>query len=256
MISIKPLPALNDNYIWIIINEAQRCAAIVDPGDAKPVLSFLKANQLQLSAILITHHHWDHTQGIDAILSEWPVPVYAGANEPVPQRTIAVQDDDQFQIPGLDVTLNVIDTPGHTAGQVNYTGFGSVFTGDTLFTGGCGRIFEGTADELYHSLQKLARLPNDTLVYCGHEYSVANLNFAKAVEPNNASITQRIEQCVALRKNNQPTVPTTIATELATNPFLRCNQEDVIASASAYANTPLTNPVDVFTTLRAWKDQF
>lgn len=257
MNKISPIPALNDNYIWMIVHPEQRTAVIVDPGDAQPVLETLRTQQLQLAAILITHHHWDHTNGIDAILAEYPVPVYGPADDPVPQVTHPLQQGNRFRIDAIEEDFIVLSIPGHTLGHIAYvTEDHCLFCGDTLFLAGCGRLFEGTAEQMHHSLQAITELPNDTMVYCAHEYTQANLQFAKAVDPDNSIIDRRIENVNRLRKHNQPTIPGELFLELETNPFLRCHAPSVIAAAEAHCGTTLNNPVEVFATLRKWKDSY
>lgn len=255
-VSIIPIAALKDNYIWCIIHREKHRCAIVDPGDAKPVLAYLKAQQLKLCAILITHHHWDHTNGIDEILQSFPVPVYGPANDNIPQVNYPLQENMEIDLKALDLKLKILDIPGHTLGHIAYFSPGMVFTGDTLFAAGCGRLFEGSAAQLYASLNKLKQLPPTTKVYCGHEYTLANLNFAKTVEPQNQMILRQIEITQLQRQKNQPSLPTSLQLEQAVNPFLRCDQKDVSAAVSQMANTRLDDPIAVFTVLRQLKDQF
>jgi len=256
MANIIPIPAFNDNYIWMIVHPSNSHAVIVDPGDAKPVIAALKDQHLELTAILITHHHWDHTGGIDELLAYKKVPVYGPANDPVPQCTEQLGQDDRINIPNVDFTFEVLDIPGHTRGHIAYVGLDGVFCGDTLFAAGCGRLFEGTPAEMYQSLQKLAALPGETKVYCAHEYTKSNLQFAKLVEPNNPDILKRIEKVATLRANNQPTLPSYIDLELATNPFLRCHQESIKHAAKSHAGHALTDPIEIFATIRRWKDSY
>ena len=193
MAAIIPIPALTDNYIWLV--REGRNAAVIDPGDAAPVLAHLEREGLALTGIAITHHHWDHVNGIAALVEQFPVPVYGPAREAIPGRTHPVAEGDVFTLGGTGVELSVLDVPGHTAGQVAYVGTCDghpiTFTGDTLFTCGCGRLFEGTPAQMVDSLAKLAALPGDTRVYCGHEYTLANLRFARAVEPGNPALDER-----------------------------------------------------------------
>ena len=261
MLQIDPIPAFRDNYIWIIHNSEH--AVVVDPGDATPALDYLQSNQLQLEAILITHHHSDHTGGNRVLLDKFDVPVYGPKREAISTVTHPVQEADAVHIPTLPLALEVIEIPGHTHGHIAY--FGSLqdtqdrnilFCGDTLFASGCGRVFEGTPQQMYRSLQKLADLPEDTLVYCTHEYTLGNIAFARIVEPNNVELEKQAHRAKLLRNKNTPTLPTSIAIEKVCNPFLRCQQPEIIKTASQYAEKMLSEPVDVFTALREWKNNF
>jgi len=254
MPDIIPIPALRDNYIWLLKNAKH--GVVVDPGDAKPVLDTLEKLKLQLTGILITHHHWDHTNGIAELLQHYDVPVYAPANDAVELATELLQQDDQIHLPELDLNFRVLEIPGHTLGHIAYYGHSSVFCGDTLFTGGCGRLFEGTAEQMVNSLNTLANLPEDTFVYCGHEYTQNNLRFAKVVEPNNPNLIERIEATEKHRQQNQPTVPAPLAIELKTNPFLRCTVPSVQKAVVNHCGHKLTNTTEVFAELRRWKDEF
>lgn len=258
MPSIIPIPALEDNYIWAIVNSKNKAAAIVDPGEASPVLSFLAKEKLTLAAILITHRHWDHTNGIGDLLASHSkkIPVYGPAHDPVSLCTQPLEDNDQIYLKSLDIEFTILHIPGHTKGHIAYIGLGSAFTGDTLFTGGCGRVFEGTPDEMTDSLSKLTDLPPETLIYCGHEYTTKNLQFAELVEPNNSALQKRIQDTALLRKKNKSTVPSTLQLELDTNPFLRTHIPEVQKSASKHTGKNLNDPISVFAALRNWKDHF
>lgn len=255
---ISPIPAFTDNYIWQINNDQE--AFVVDPGDAKPVIAFLDENNLKLAGILVTHHHWDHTGGIKDLLEEWPgLPVYGPENDAIAEITHALKDGDTISV--LGEHFQIIEVPGHTADHIAYYNeqpkdHDILFCGDTLFSSGCGRLFEGTAAQMYESLAKLKSLPAETLVYCTHEYTEANLNFAQAVEPNNQDIKARIAQVQTLRANNEPSVPTTLGLELRVNPFLRWSAPEVIEQASNQSDTPVNEPVEVFAAIRSWKDRF
>lgn len=251
---IIPLPAFRDNYIWLLRQD--RLAVVVDPGDAAPVRRYLAEQGLSLAAILVTHHHPDHTGGIAELLTESPVPVFGPAGETIPGRSVAVQEGDAVRIPGIDVAFQVLDVPGHTAGHVAYFGDKTLFCGDTLFAAGCGRIFEGTPAQLHASLEKLAALPADTLVYCTHEYTLSNLAFAAAVEPDNPDLAERTVRCQTLRADERPTVPFPLGAERLSNPFLRVTEPAVIARAEAEAGAPLSTPLAVFAALREWKNRF
>jgi hydroxyacylglutathione hydrolase len=258
MAAIIPIPALSDNYVWLV-REGQR-AAVVDPGDAAPVQAYLEREGLTLTAIAVTHHHWDHVNGIAALVARFNVPVYGPARETIPHRTHPVTEGDSFAFGDTGLELSVLDVPGHTAGQVAYVGSANghrlTFTGDTLFTCGCGKLFEGTPAQMVASLAKLAALPGDTHVYCGHEYTLSNLRFARAVEPGNTALAERQEHEQAKRDRGLPTVPSRMDLELATNPFLRAAEPAVFAAAQAHAGRPLAGEVDAFATLREWKNAF
>lgn len=256
MLVVNPVPAFSDNYIWLITHQASGHTAIVDPGDAMPVLDRIKSDGLIPSAILITHHHGDHVGGIREILAHHDIPVYGPAKERIPGRTHALKEGDTVSLPGLSTQFHIFDVPGHTAGAIAYYTEGMVFVGDTLFISGCGRLFEGTAAQMYQSLNKLAQLPDDTQIYCAHEYTLGNLSFAQAVEPNNIDIQKRISECQSRRQHNTPTVPGALAMEKLTNPFLRAHNAEVRAAASNYSGGRLTDGVEVFATLRRWKDSF
>lgn len=258
MLDIIPLPALkkNGNYIWLLTHSANRRTVIVDPGEAGPLLSLIAGQNLTPAAILITHYHWDHVNGIAAVTDKYPVPVYAPKSESVAGGTHPVGGGDTVSLPELDLTFEILDVPGHTSGSIAYYAAGRVFTGDTLFTAGCGRLFEGTAAELYGSLMRLNALPADTLIYCGHEYTVNNLKFALRIEPDNTAIRARLGEAEARRQAGQATVPATLAVERRTNPFLRCETPAVIRAAEQYAGSTLANAEAVFAVLRCWKDTF
>lgn len=255
---IHPVPAFRDNYIWIIHNATH--AAIVDPGDATPVLDYLQSQFLQPVALLITHHHSDHTGGNAQLLERFDIPVYGPAQENIATVSHTVRENDQVALTDLELSLRVIEIPGHTHGHIAYYGLtqqrGVLFCGDTLFACGCGRIFEGTPQQMHDSLHKLADLPDDTRVYCTHEYTLSNIRFARTVEPGNNNLQQFERHAQDQRGQNLPTLPTDIATEKACNPFLRCEQAEVIRSANRYSGRILSGALDVFTALREWKNGF
>jgi len=254
MPSIIPIPAFRDNYIWLI--REGRNAAVVDAGDAAPVIAHLEREGLDLRAILCTHHHNDHVGGNRALLARWNVPVFGPKHEMIPGCTQALAEGDEIVVPGVGLALSVLDIPGHTAGHIAFVGDGLVFCGDTLFAVGCGRLFEGTPAQMTRSLGKLASLPDATRAYCAHEYTLSNIRFAEAVEPGNARLRERKAREAARRERGEPTVPTTIGEERATNPFLRCAEPEVIASAERHAGRKLASPVEVFAEIREWKNHF
>lgn len=258
MLHVHPVPAFSDNYLWVIYNDHD--AVAVDPGDARPVIDFLIARNLTLSAILCTHHHADHVGGVEALLDFFDlrgrIPVFGPAGEKIPARTDALRQGDRISLPALDLELDVLDVSGHTAGHIAYVGQDMLFCGDTLFACGCGRLFEGTPAQMTGSLTKLKKLPGHTRVYCAHEYTMSNIRFAEAIEPDNADLKLRKAFCAAKRHRNQPTLPSTIALELATNPFLRWDSPAVIAAAEKHAGHPLTADHEVFASIREWKNNF
>lgn len=258
---IVALRAFTDNYIWVIRDHYH--AIVVDPGDAVPVLDYLRKENLKLITILNTHHHNDHVGGNAALLQEFAVPVYGPAGESIPtvSRPLKECNDKESEegcayISEFSLSLRVLDIPGHTAGHIAYYGANTLFCGDTLFACGCGKLFEGTAEQMAESLQKLADLPNETLVYCGHEYTLNNIRFARVVEPGNQALIERETVVENLRKQGLPTLPSNIGLEKATNPFLRCQQPEVIKNASNHAGKPLSDPVSVFAAIRDWKNHF
>ncbi|MDR3299185.1 MAG: hydroxyacylglutathione hydrolase [Candidatus Accumulibacter sp.] len=254
MFELTPIPAFKDNYIWLLRQDA--AVAVVDPGDAAPVLDVLQRESLSLSSILITHHHQDHQGGIDGLLAYAPsAQVFGPARESITGMTHPLRGVERVRLAALDLELQVIAVPGHTLGHLAYCGADCLFCGDVLFTGGCGRVIEGTPRAMYESLARLTALPDDTRVYCGHEYTEANLRFALAVEPGNRALRHRADEVAVTRANGLPTVPSTLAVEKATNPFLRCAEPEVIAAARARGVTE-NDPVAVFTALREWKNLF
>ncbi|WP_035481169.1 hydroxyacylglutathione hydrolase [Gallaecimonas xiamenensis] len=246
------IPAFKDNYIWAI-RTGPDSIAVVDPGDAQPVLAVLAERQWTLSAILITHHHWDHTGGIAELCARYPVPVYGPASEDIDGITQPLSEGDRVQLQTLE-TLQVLAVPGHTRGHIAYFGQGMLFCGDTLFSGGCGRLFEGDAPTMFESLQKLAALPGETRVYCTHEYTQANLGFAWKVEPTNQALKTYMEDVARWRQAGLATLPSTLAKEKAINPFLRVEQTAVKAAAEAFNEGPCDTAVQVFAALRRFKD--
>ncbi|MCC5809545.1 MAG: hydroxyacylglutathione hydrolase [Ectothiorhodospiraceae bacterium] len=254
MIHVKPVPAFNDNYIWLLHRDGDKRCVVVDPGDARPVLQALDEQGLALDVILITHHHPDHTGGLGALLEHRDVPVYGPASEAIRGVSHPLREGDTIFLDALDLELGVLDVPGHTAGHIAFYGDNMLFCGDTLFAGGCGRLFEGTPAQMHHSLEKLAALPESTRVYCAHEYTLANLRFALKVDPDNAALQERLRLVEHQRDSGECTLPSTLEQELKTNPFLRSGDINVKQRAESKTGHRLNGPVDVFAAVRAWKD--
>lgn len=277
MFTVTPIPAFTDNYIWAIsiptetgasakLNDCKQqnspmnhadLVAVVDPGDADAVESFLDKNKLSLAAILITHHHNDHTGGVKTLVNKHNVPVYGPKGSPFDGITHPLKSNEEIQLFGN--TLTIQEIPGHTLDHISYFSQSSIpqlFCGDTLFLAGCGRLFEGTAKQMLDAMNYFKGLPQSTEVYCTHEYSLANLDFAAAVEPNNTAVQEAIMNCNQLRSKNCPTLPTSISTEQLINPFMRTTQADVINAASKFSAKQLDSEVEVFAAIREWKNQF
>jgi len=254
-LQITPIPAFSDNYIWLLRQPGQRQAAVVDPGEAEPVRAALDQAGIALSAILITHHHPDHTGGVAELIGAFPdAAVIAPHDRRIRGVTQAVAEADQITLPGLGLSFEVLEIPGHTATHIAYLGDGALFCGDTLFMAGCGRVFDGSAEQLGASLLRIAALPPETLCYCAHEYTLVNLGFAAWVEPDNERRQARLAEAERLRAAGRPTVPAPLALELATNPFLRTREPAVIAAAEGFAGHRLRDEIEVFAALRRWKD--
>lgn len=262
-ISAKPLsvltvPTFKDNYVWLIHNGIT--AVVVDPGEAAPVLAALNAHQLSLAAIVLTHRHDDHIGGVPGLLEKFTVPVFGPRNEniSIPTVTHPVAEGDNVTIPALPLRLKVLDTPGHTVGHIAYVAEAQrwLFCGDTLFAGGCGRLFEGTPQQMTESLAKFTALPDSTLVYCAHEYTLSNLQFALAVEPGNQALITRMQEDKAKRDKGLPTVPSTMALEKASNPFLRYSEANIIENLLARGHLTQRDPVASFAAIREWKNNF
>ncbi|WP_077034994.1 hydroxyacylglutathione hydrolase [Pelomonas sp. KK5] len=250
--------AFTDNYIWMLHDGGD--AIVVDPGDAAPVIEALDRLRLRLAGILVTHHHGDHVGGIEGLRSRLQGPVHGPAREAIPQPFVPHAHGETLDL--LALRFSVIDVPGHTAGHIAYYAEPPgqaplLFCGDTLFSGGCGRLFEGTPAQMHTSLQALAALPGNTRVCCAHEYTLSNLRFAQAVEPANAELQRYRDWCEARRASHQPTLPSSIALERQINPFLRCSEPAVQAAAHAQEPTLAANdPVAVLGRLRQWKNEF
>jgi hydroxyacylglutathione hydrolase len=257
MLDVRPIPAFRDNYIWMFRGiAAPGRVAVVDPGDAQPVLAALAAEQLTLAAILATHHHADHVGGIAALVAATGAAVFGPARDRMPVACERLAGGARVRLPALGLEFGVLDVPGHTAGHVAFAGHGVLFPGDTLFSAGCGRLFEGTAGQMLASLDALAELPEETRVFCGHEYTEANLRFALAVEPGNSAIMDYVKRAAGLRGQGRPTLPSTIGLEKRVNPFLRIRHENVKSSAERRAGRMLPTPAAVFAEVRSWKDTF
>jgi len=257
MINVHPIKAFKDNYIWILHDTAYAIA--VDPGISNGVINFLRTNDLKLVAILVTHHHSDHTGGIADLRELFNVPVYGPRSEVISTVTQQVSEGEEIVIAELEINLAVLNTPGHTHGHIafymNYP-FNAVFCGDTLFASGCGRVFEGTYAQMHASLNKLSQLPDDTLIYCAHEYTLNNIGFAKCVDPDNHALIEFESLCKQLLAKQKPTLPTYLAFEKTINPFLRCSDPKIIHSARNHSNQLTSDPVKIFSMLRRWKDNF
>jgi hydroxyacylglutathione hydrolase len=254
MFEIIPIPAFQDNYIWLLHHDGH--AVVVDPGDAQPVLAVLYAKQLHLDAILITHHHADHVGGVADLLKAVPAKIYAPRKENYTFPHQAVSEGEHIRLEGLDLDLTVLETPGHTLGHVVYYGENSLFCGDTLFSCGCGRLFEGSCQQLYQSLQRLAVLPPETLVYCTHEYTRHNIRFARTLDPDNVELALRASEVETLVDEGKPSLPSTVGTELAINPFLRCHTVAIRNAAMMQTGITDTDPESVFCAVRQLRNMF
>ncbi len=256
MLTLIPIPAFADNYLWML-HDGKR-ALVVDPGDAAPVSRYLKEHALQLESILVTHHHADHTGGVDELREATGAKVYGPAAERIPAPYTPLIEGDSVTAMGLD--FQVIEVPGHTSGHIAFytpdmNNRPLLFCGDTLFSGGCGRLFEGTPAQMLASLDKLVALPGNTCVCCTHEYTLSNLRFALAVEPGNAALAEYYAQCIQLREHDQPTLPTSITQELLINPFLRTRQA-AVKTAALHFDAAAHDDTSVFAAIRQWKNQF
>jgi hydroxyacylglutathione hydrolase len=250
MLEILPIPAFQDNYIWLLRHGNH--AAVVDPGDAAPVISVLEHFSLKLDAILITHHHSDHIGGVADLLQHWPAKIYAPKREQYSFPHQAVEESSIVHLESLNLDLTVMEVPGHTLGHVAYYGANYLFCGDTLFGAGCGRLFEGTPEQMYSSLQRLAKLPGNTAVYCTHEYTEHNISFALTLDPDNSTLSARRGEAATTRLAGKPTLPSSIGLELATNPFLRCDTQSIQLASGVNSGSP----VEVFAAIRQMRNHY
>jgi hydroxyacylglutathione hydrolase len=250
---IIPIPAFNDNYIWLYHNNLTKEAWVVDPGDAEPVINALEQYQLKLAGILLTHHHADHSGGILELTRHYKgITVIGSHHSAIPFITHHVKESDTVSCSPF--TFSVFEIPGHTLDHIAFYNNEVLFCGDTLFSIGCGKIFEGTPEQMYQSLNKLMQLPDNTNMYCGHEYTLANLYFAQHVEPNNSLISDKIVAIKEYLKTNNASLPSTLLTEKQLNPFLRCHQPSIINAVRHHFNKDLNSPIEVFALLREWKN--
>jgi hydroxyacylglutathione hydrolase len=254
---VRPVRAFVDNYIWLIESPRLPSRVIaVDPGEAAPVIAELERSGASLAAILLTHHHPDHIGGVAELLEHRSVPVIGPDDPRIPHRTQTVREGERCGLPDLGLAFDILHLPGHTLSHIAFSGHGALFCGDTLFSAGCGRTFEGTSLQMTTSLHRLRDLPQDTEIYCGHEYTAANLKFALAVEPDNRDTLDYQARVARLRAADAPTLPSRMSLEIRVNPFLRCDSPAVRAAAEARAGRALEGDAEVFATLRAWKDRF
>jgi len=256
MATVLHVPAFEDNYIWLARGHPQNRVLIVDPGDASPVLETLRRHRWVPTAILCTHHHGDHVGGVDELLNHYDCAVYGPAAEPIPHCDHPLHTGDRIDLPEAGLAFDVLSIPGHTSGHIAFVGQGLLFCGDTLFSAGCGRLFEGTPAQMLSSLHRLAALPDETSVYCGHEYTEANLRFAATVEPGNPDVLRHQQAVHHLRTQGLPSLPTTLQLEKSINPFLRTAIPSVHRAAENRTGRKLETELEVFTVIRRWKDNF
>jgi hydroxyacylglutathione hydrolase len=254
MLRVWPVPVFSDNYVWVLEREGSDEVAVVDPGDGSPVIEAVLDRGLRIAAVLLTHHHHDHVGGLAGVIRQFHPAVFGSGGDGVPGLDRPLEDGGTAALPFLDIDLDVVALPGHTSRHLGYVGEKIAFVGDTLFAGGCGRVFEGTTDQMHDSLSRLASLVPETKAYCAHEYTVVNLRFGLLVEPGNESMSERLAAAETARAAGQPTVPSTIGYELETNVFLRCSEPGVVAAAEEHAQRDLSPGAEVFGVIRGWKD--
>ncbi|MDQ1362685.1 MAG: hydroxyacylglutathione hydrolase [Pseudomonadota bacterium] len=255
MLNITPIPAFSDNYIWMLQRSGSSAVVLVDPGETRRILRQVDEQGIRPVALLITHHHADHAGGIAQLLERFPaLEVYGPASENIAGVTHPVRQDDRIDIAEMNISFQILDVPGHTRGHVAYYGEGVLFCGDTVFACGCGRLFEGTPEQMTESLEKIAALPAATKLYCAHEYTLSNIGFARWVEPDNENLLQRDDDDMARQEKGIPTVPSTLDLELKTNPFLRYRVPAVKQAAEEFAGKKLNSDAEVFAAIRRWKD--
>jgi hydroxyacylglutathione hydrolase len=256
MVNVITIPSFNDNYIWLIKDSQSQHCIVVDPGDATPVLEMVKSQSLIVDAIIITHKHYDHIDGVETLLSVLGEDIKLYSKNKLFPQSIEVQENQTLHFFEERFSLKVMEVPGHTLDHVVYYSEKLLFCGDTLFSGGCGRVFEGSHQQMFHALSRLANLPEDTKVYCAHEYTENNLTFAYAIEPKNKALLNYIQQVAKKRQLGLPTIPSNIGLEKTINPFLRCEQVELIDHLQNQLAMPLVAGLDTFTALRTYKDSF